>query len=157
MQEINANIQLNGFTIRIVEGVTIFFETSQENVARLMSVNEANSYLNALKKRAEQTLKPIDVKIQKAIKENNLQPEMIKKSIEAQVNVARELYDYIYGAGTFEDLYTKIHDITFWLENAEEIFQATLRGLDAETKERQHRMLKAQKKYINKKKKKRNR
>ena len=55
----------------------------------------------------------------------------------------------------FEDLYSKIHDVTFWLENAEEIFQATLRGLDADAKARQRRMLNAQKKYINKKNKKR--
>ncbi|AWN66951.1 hypothetical protein LL14B4_12625 [Lactococcus lactis subsp. lactis] len=157
MQEVQAKIQLNGFTVRITEGVTIFFESSQENVTRLMSINESDSGLNTLKKRAEQTLKPIDAKIQKAAKENSLQPEMIKESVAAQVNIARELYEYIYGAGIFEDLYSKIHDVTFWLENAEEIFQATLRGLDADAKVRQRRMLNAQKKYINKKNKKRKR
>lgn len=157
MKEIQANIKVNGFTVRITEGVTIFFETSQENISRLMSLDEKDSKLNDMKKRAEQALKPLEQRMEKAIKDNTLDPEAVNESIAAQVQLARDLYEYIYGEGIFENLYSKIHDVTFWLENMEEIFQATLRGLEAEGKAKKRRMLEAQKKYINKKKKKRNR
>lgn len=157
MQEVQAKVQLNGFTIRITDGVVIFFETSQENITRLMSIDNKDSVLNGLMQRAEKKLKPLDARIQKSIKGNSLDEETIKESIIAQVELARELYEYIYGAGIFDELYSKIHDVTFWLENVEEIFQATLRGLEAEGKSRKRRMLEVQKKYINKKNKKRKR
>ena len=157
MQELKANIQINGFTVVITEGVSLFFSASQENIARLMSLDDKNSVLNGMLERAERALKPIEARIQKSINENSFDKEAVNESIQTQAKFARELYDYIYGVGTFESLYSKIHDVSFWLENVEEIFRITLRGLEAEGKARKRRVLEAQKKYINKKNRRRKR
>jgi len=155
MQEVVQIQKRNGFNVLIVEGVSFFFSTSQENVERFILIAE----------KLEQTLESIQLKYEKPlIKVTNklkdkpeLDSELFSEKIRLEVAFAREVYDMVLGVGVFDELYTKIREVEFWTMNLEAICNSISLGIEKDFKIREKKANNTRNKYLSKKKKKRNR
>lgn len=151
MQEVKVQ-KRNGFTMNI-DGVPLFFATSQENIERLLSLeDDVTGFISELKNKYGKQAEEFDNKLKN---NDEIDRGVFSDRLNLMQEVAREAFDYIYGAGTFARLHSQIYDVEFWLENFEAIIEATVVGIENDGQIRKKRAQEKRSKYLKKKNKKR--
>lgn len=150
MQEVKIQ-KRNGFDLKIGDYATIFFATSQENLQRVASLeNTLDSFVAGIKAKYEARLNEL-VEILKEGYDSNV----FEEKIEIEKTIGREVYDLIFGAGTFDRLYASVNEIEFWLENLEPIFSSLEAGIDHDFKQREKKAKEKRNDFLKKKARKR--
>nr|DAT47493.1 MAG TPA: hypothetical protein [Caudoviricetes sp.] len=151
MQEVKVQ-KRNGFTMNIEE-VPLFFATSQENIERLLSLEDnVDGFIGELKSKYGKKAEEFDNKLKNS---EEVDREAFSGRLNLMQEVTREAFDYIYGEGTFARLYAQIYDVEFWFENFEAIIEATVLGIENDGQIRKKRAQEKRSKYLKKKNKKR--
>lgn len=128
---------VDSFDLTIEGQKILHFDISNEYIIQFMEKEEhveevfaglSQPYENELKTLNEKLSKGWDLQAMKAL-------NVIEKTL------AEAFYDYLFGAGTFEAMYSKIPNADFWFENVQEVLLAVASGITQAKKNRENRLM----------------